>query len=59
MNRSDMITEILDDFGYGHERFKIAWVSSAEPDKFVAAVTEMTQTIKKLGPLHGQNAEAA
>ncbi len=59
MNRSDMINELLEDFGYESERFKIAWVSSAEPDKFVEAVTSMTNTIKQLGPLNSQNAEAA
>ncbi len=59
MNRTDMVVELLEDFGYESERFKIAWVSSAEPDKFVEAVTTMTNTIKQLGPLNSQNAEAA
>ena len=36
------------------ERFAITWVSSAEPDKFVKAVTEMTEKIKKLGPIQDQ-----
>lgn len=54
-----MITELLEDFGYESQRFKIAWVSSAEPDKFVEAVTSMTNTIKQLGPIDSQNAEAA
>ena len=54
-----MITDLLEDFGYETERFKIAWVSSAEPDRFVEAVTSMTNTIKQLGPLNSQDAEAA
>ncbi len=54
MTRSDMITELLEDFGYEPERFNLTWVSSAEPDKFVAAVTDMTARIKKLGPVSGQ-----
>ena len=45
-----MIVELLEDYGYDRERFSIAWVSSAEPDKFVNAVTEMTQRVKRLGP---------
>ena len=49
-----MIVELLEDYGYEPERFAISWVSSAEPDKFVKAVTEMTEKIKKLGPIHGQ-----
>ena len=51
MTRSDMLVELLEDFGYESERFSLTWVSSAEPDKFVAAVTEMTTRIRKLGPV--------
>ena len=59
MTRSDMIVELLEDFGYEAERFNLTWVSSAEPDKFVAAVTKMTARIKKLGPVNGQDASVA
>jgi coenzyme F420-reducing hydrogenase delta subunit len=59
MNRSNMIIELLGDFGYESERFSLNWVSSAEPDKFVAAVTEMTARIKKLGPVNSQAAPVA
>ena len=59
MTRSDMIVELLEDFGYEAERFNLTWVSSAEPDKFVAAVSEMTTRIKHLGPVDGQNATLA
>lgn len=54
-----MINMLLEDFGYENERFEIAWVSSAEPDRFVAAVTDMTNRIKRLGPINSQSAEAA
>jgi len=54
-----MINALLEDFGYNSERFEIAWVSSAEPDRFVAAVTDMTKRIKQLGPINSQSAEAA
>jgi len=47
-----MIVELLEDYGYDRERFSIAWVSSAEPDKFVTAVIEMTQRVKSLGPVN-------
>jgi coenzyme F420-reducing hydrogenase delta subunit len=47
-----MINELLDDYGYERERFEITWVSSAEPDKFVAAVSEMTHRVRQLGPIH-------
>jgi F420-non-reducing hydrogenase iron-sulfur subunit len=46
--RSDMITELLEDFGFEEERFSITWVSSAEPESFVQAVTEMTERVKQL-----------
>ena len=46
-----MVVELFEDFGYESERFKLAWVSSAEPDKFVEAVTEMTEQVRKLGPV--------
>lgn len=59
MTRSDMVVELLEDFGYEAERFNLTWVSSAEPDKFVAAVTQMTARIKKIGPVIGQDASVA
>lgn len=59
MSRSNMIVELLEDFGYESDRFEISWVSSAEPDKFVKAVTDMTNRIKRLGPINSQNADAA
>ncbi len=49
-----MVVDLLEDYGYEPERFAITWVSSAEPDKFVQAVTEMTEKIKKLGPIQDQ-----
>jgi coenzyme F420-reducing hydrogenase delta subunit len=59
MTRSDMVVELLEDFGYEAERFNLTWVSSAEPDKFVEAVTEMTARVKKLGPVNSQDATVA
>lgn len=48
--RSEMIIELLDDFGFEPERFQITWVSSAEAARFAQVVTEMSKRIKKLGP---------
>jgi len=59
MTRSDMVVELLEDFGYEPQRFNLTWVSSAEPDKFVEAVTEMTARIKQLGPVNSQDAPVA
>ncbi len=46
-----MIHELMEDFGYEPQRLMLAWCSAAEPDKFVEAVTEMTDRIRKLGPV--------
>ncbi len=53
LDRSDMVVELLEDFGYEPERFNLTWVSSQESDKFVKAVPEMTARIKNLGPANG------
>ena len=59
MARSNMVVELLEDFGYEADRFNLTWVSSAEPDKFVEAVKKMTARIKQLGPVSGQGATVA
>jgi F420-non-reducing hydrogenase iron-sulfur subunit len=41
---------MLDALGLEQERFKIVWCSSAEADRFVDAVTQMTKTLIELGP---------
>jgi len=51
-----MITSMLEEMGYEKDRYTVSWVSSAEPDKFVKAITEFTQVIKKLGPVQPENA---
>ena len=53
MDRADMVAELLEDFGYDQERFNLTWVSSQEPGRFIKAITEMTERIKKLGPVNG------
>lgn len=46
--RSELIIELMEDLGYDKERFSLHWLSSAEPDRFVAAVTETAERIKRL-----------
>jgi F420-non-reducing hydrogenase iron-sulfur subunit len=50
--RSDMIAELLEDFGFESERYTISWLSSSEPDKLVKAFIEMTDQIRKMGPVN-------
>lgn len=52
--RSEMIIEMLEDFGFEEERFSISWVSSAEPERFVQAVSEMCEKVKKLAAPAGR-----
>jgi F420-non-reducing hydrogenase iron-sulfur subunit len=53
--RSDMITELLEDFGFEKERYTISWLSSSEPDKLVKAFSDMTERIRNMGPADGQD----
>lgn len=46
--RSDMVSELLEDFGYEQERFAISWVSSAEPERFVQLAADMVEKVKGL-----------
>ena len=48
--RSEMILELLEDFGFEQERFQISWVSGAEAAQFVELVTAMHAQVAKLGP---------
>ena len=43
-----MISDMLEEFGFEQQRFSINWLSSAEPERFVQAVTDMAATIKEL-----------
>jgi F420-non-reducing hydrogenase iron-sulfur subunit len=55
---------VLDNLGIDPNRFRTAWVSSAEAPKFAEVVTAFSGDIKKLGPnplkeLKEKKAEAA
>jgi len=41
---------MLQDFGLEDERFRLAWVSASEGQKFQQVATEMVEQVKKLGP---------
>jgi F420-non-reducing hydrogenase iron-sulfur subunit len=40
--RAEVLADILEDMGYASERFELAWVSSAEPERLVAAFHRMS-----------------
>jgi F420-non-reducing hydrogenase iron-sulfur subunit len=43
-----VITETLEDMGYEPERFQLAWVSSAEPERLVEAFRSMAARLAVL-----------
>ncbi len=57
LSRSEVINELLEDFGFEEERFSIFWLSSAEPEKFVQAVTEMTERVRRLDTASSNGSE--
>ena len=49
--RFALLKSLLEYMGIEPERIHFSWVSSAEAGKFVEVVTEVTETVKKVGPL--------
>ncbi|GAB4541715.1 MAG: hydrogenase iron-sulfur subunit [Anaerolineae bacterium] len=63
MRRIALLKRTLRQFGLEDERVRLEWASAAEGPKFAATVTEMTEAIRKLGPLNwkkliGSNGQA-
>jgi F420-non-reducing hydrogenase iron-sulfur subunit len=52
MRRMALLKRTLKQFGLEDERVRLEWASAAEGPKFAATVTEMTETIRQLGPLN-------
>ena len=40
--RAEVIADTLEDLGYESERFQVAWISSAEPERLAEAFREMS-----------------
>ena len=41
---------MLEDFGLEPERFRLEWIASSEAQKFADVMSEMTETLRSLGP---------
>jgi F420-non-reducing hydrogenase iron-sulfur subunit len=41
---------MLEDFGLEPERFRLEWIASSEAQRFADVMTEMTESLKDLGP---------
>lgn len=52
MRRYPLLLRILDQFKIERERVRLEWVSASEGDRFAAIVGELTETVRKLGPLN-------
>jgi F420-non-reducing hydrogenase iron-sulfur subunit len=48
--RMAVVEELLELLGLEPERFRLVWCSSAEADRFVNIVRDMTQTVRSIGP---------
>lgn len=46
-----LIRKMLSDFGIEEERLRLSWISASEGEKFARTVRELTEEIKKIGPL--------
>lgn len=49
-NRKEAIELMLEDFGLEPERFRLEWVSASEGPRFAEVMTEMTESVRALGP---------
>jgi F420-non-reducing hydrogenase iron-sulfur subunit len=54
--RAEVIADTLEDLGYESERFQLAWVSSAEPERLVETFRAMAD---RLARLRGEGREQA
>jgi F420-non-reducing hydrogenase iron-sulfur subunit len=54
LRRCRLFEKMLSQMGIEEGRFKLDWVSAGEAKRFQDVTTEMTDTVKKLGPLHLQ-----
>ncbi len=55
MRRMPLLEKMLGQFGIEPERVRLEWVSASEGEKFKEVVDDMTEKIRKLGPLNALN----
>jgi F420-non-reducing hydrogenase iron-sulfur subunit len=49
-SRAEGIDMMLEDFGLEPERFRLEWIASSEAQKFADVITQMTDSLRALGP---------
>jgi F420-non-reducing hydrogenase iron-sulfur subunit len=52
LRRFPLLQRVLEQLGIEKERVRLEWISASEGDKFAEVVNEMTEAIRKLGPLN-------
>jgi len=50
-HRIPLLKKLLEQFGIEGDRVRLDWVSASEGDRFAALVDEVTEQVRKLGPL--------
>ncbi|MBI5532735.1 MAG: hydrogenase iron-sulfur subunit [Deltaproteobacteria bacterium] len=59
MRRFPVLHTMLAQFGIERDRVRLEWISASEGDRFVEVANEMTETVRKLGPLDWKSRTAA
>jgi F420-non-reducing hydrogenase iron-sulfur subunit len=49
--RYPLLINLLDQFGIERERVRLEWISASEGERFAQVVSELTKTVRTLGPL--------
>lgn len=57
MGRVPILKQVLKQFGIEDERFRLEWISASEGDRVAKVVNEMTEQVRKLGPLNWKTAQ--
>ena len=59
MRRYPLLIKMLGQFGIEKERVRLEWISASEGARFAQVVKEMTETIRRLGPLKANGLSVA
>jgi len=51
LRRIPLLQRLIKEFGIDPKRLRLEWVSASEGDKFAKLVNEMTEDMRRLGPL--------
>ena len=52
LRRYHLLKRLIQTMGIEDERLRLEWISASEGDRVQAVINEMTEQIRRLGPLH-------